>query len=199
MWRLRTKSGASRTPLDVASGRIYFLRVCCGGPPEQKPSLSRPFARGFFPKDSRLVCRRLIFALIERERKRSVLEGSDRIGREAMGRVTHGLIARSLLRRNLAPPPFSCAAAVAQRTVPIASSCGTASDVATCPRPRWRLFSLPVAPSRSVSVGLAGALSFSLTLVTAAEAKEPPSPELIPKDVVLYQYEACPFCNKVKG
>ncbi|CAL9752228.1 unnamed protein product [Musa acuminata subsp. burmannicoides] len=120
-----------------------------------------------------------------------------------MGRVAHGLIARSLLRRNLAPPPFSsyaaAAAAAAQRTVPIASSCGTASDVATSPRPRWRLFSLPVAPSRSVSVGLAGALSFSLTLVTAAEAKEPPSPELIPKDVVLYQYEACPFCNKVKA
>ncbi|RRT61451.1 hypothetical protein B296_00020481 [Ensete ventricosum] len=122
-----------------------------------------------------------------------------------MGRVAHGLIARSLLRRNLAPPHFSssssssAAAVAAQRTVPIASSCGTASDVATCPRPRWRLFSLPVAPSRSVSVGLAGALSFSLTLVTTAGAKEPPSPELIPKDVVLYQYEACPFCNKVKG
>ncbi|RZS22022.1 hypothetical protein BHM03_00054757 [Ensete ventricosum] len=121
-----------------------------------------------------------------------------------MGRVAHGLIARSLLRRNLAPPhssssSSSAAAVAAQRTVPIASSCGTASDVATCPRPRWRLFSLPVAPSRSVSVGLAGALSFSLTLVTTAGAKEPPSPELIPKDVVLYQYEACPFCNKVKG
>ena len=23
--------------------------------------------------------------------------------------------------------------------------------------------------------------------------------DLIPKEVVLYQYEACPFCNKVKG
>ncbi|XP_064962362.1 uncharacterized protein LOC135611039 isoform X1 [Musa acuminata AAA Group] len=28
---------------------------------------------------------------------------------------------------------------------------------------------------------------------------EPPSPELIPKDAVPYQYEACPLCNKVKG
>ncbi|THU74408.1 hypothetical protein C4D60_Mb04t33030 [Musa balbisiana] len=28
---------------------------------------------------------------------------------------------------------------------------------------------------------------------------EPPSPELIPKDAVLYQYAACPLCNKVKG
>jgi microsomal prostaglandin-E synthase 2 len=30
-------------------------------------------------------------------------------------------------------------------------------------------------------------------------AKEPPPAELVPKEVVLYQYEACPFCNKVKG
>ncbi|URD94676.1 Glutaredoxin, partial [Musa troglodytarum] len=28
---------------------------------------------------------------------------------------------------------------------------------------------------------------------------EPTSPELIPKDAVLYQYEACPLCNKVEG
>lgn len=26
-----------------------------------------------------------------------------------------------------------------------------------------------------------------------------PSSSFIPKDVILYQYEACPFCNKVKG
>lgn len=26
-----------------------------------------------------------------------------------------------------------------------------------------------------------------------------PRPSFVPKDVVLYQYEACPFCNKVKG
>lgn len=30
-------------------------------------------------------------------------------------------------------------------------------------------------------------------------AKEPQPPEVVPKDVVLYQYEACPFCNKVKA
>lgn len=31
-------------------------------------------------------------------------------------------------------------------------------------------------------------------------AKEPPQPkEFLPKEVVLYQYEACPFCNKVKA
>jgi microsomal prostaglandin-E synthase 2 len=31
-------------------------------------------------------------------------------------------------------------------------------------------------------------------------AKETPkSHKFSPKDMVLYQYEACPFCNKVKG
>ncbi|XP_078448267.1 glutathione S-transferase family protein [Wolffia australiana] len=56
-----------------------------------------------------------------------------------------------------------------------------------------------VASSRSTSFGLAGSLSFSMALVTVAESKEPPSPEFLPKEVVLYQYEACPFCNKVKA
>lgn len=28
---------------------------------------------------------------------------------------------------------------------------------------------------------------------------DPPRSSFVPKDVVLYQYEACPFCNKVKG
>ena len=58
---------------------------------------------------------------------------------------------------------------------------------------------IPAASSRSTCLGLAGSLSFSMALVTVAESKEPPSPDLIPKEVVLYQYEACPFCNKVKG
>lgn len=37
------------------------------------------------------------------------------------------------------------------------------------------------------------------TLSQEVYAKEPPPPEVVPKEVVLYQYEACPFCNKVKG
>jgi len=42
--------------------------------------------------------------------------------------------------------------------------------------------------------------SFSTALFDReAVAKEPPPPELAPKTVVLYQYEACPFCNKVKA
>ncbi|XP_020574388.1 prostaglandin E synthase 2 [Phalaenopsis equestris] len=57
----------------------------------------------------------------------------------------------------------------------------------------------PSIASKSIKNGVAGALSFSFALSTAVEAKEPPSAEFLPKDVVLYQYEACPFCNKVKA
>lgn len=67
---------------------------------------------------------------------------------------------------------------------------------------RWFLpaFDFPGRSSRVV-VGVAGAL-FSMaaaSIVQDVYAKEPPSPELLPKDVILYQYEACPFCNKVKA
>ncbi|KAK9269815.1 hypothetical protein L1049_025388 [Liquidambar formosana] len=38
------------------------------------------------------------------------------------------------------------------------------------------------------------------SLAQEVHAKEPPqSTKFLPKDVVLYQYEACPFCNKVKA
>ncbi|KAL7589687.1 uncharacterized protein LOC111917703 [Lactuca sativa] len=39
----------------------------------------------------------------------------------------------------------------------------------------------------------------SLFVEEEAYAKEPISPDLVPKEVVLYQYESCPFCNKVKA
>eukprot|EP00250_Pteridium_aquilinum_P014034 c21736_g1_i1 orf=235-1218(-) len=47
----------------------------------------------------------------------------------------------------------------------------------------------------------AGALSisFAASSFTVAAAKELPRAELIPKEVILYQYEACPFCNKVRA
>ncbi|GER33981.1 glutathione S-transferase family protein [Striga asiatica] len=48
----------------------------------------------------------------------------------------------------------------------------------------------------------AGTMLFSVTATTLAEevhAKEPVQLKFRPKDVVLYQYEACPFCNKVKA
>ncbi|KAF2933062.1 uncharacterized protein [Oryza sativa Japonica Group] len=55
--------------------------------------------------------------------------------------------------------------------------------------------------SRAMPAGIAGAVSFSLTFATmaAAEAKERPPMDLLPQNVVLYQYQACPFCNKVRA
>ncbi|KAK9108681.1 hypothetical protein Sjap_016741 [Stephania japonica] len=58
----------------------------------------------------------------------------------------------------------------------------------------------------SAYYGVAGALSFSVAAASSSSssssdvyAKEPLRSDLLPKDVVLYQYEACPFCNKVKA
>ncbi|KAL8059258.1 hypothetical protein ABFX02_03G073500 [Erythranthe guttata] len=48
----------------------------------------------------------------------------------------------------------------------------------------------------------AGVVMFSAAAIAIGEeahAKEPVQSEFRPKDVVLYQYEACPFCNKVKA
>ncbi|PPR91377.1 hypothetical protein GOBAR_AA29307 [Gossypium barbadense] len=51
---------------------------------------------------------------------------------------------------------------------------------------------------QAVSLGLVGVVA-SVATAASVYAKEPPPAEIIPKDVVLYQYEACPFCNKVKA
>ncbi|OEL16791.1 Prostaglandin E synthase 2 [Dichanthelium oligosanthes] len=62
---------------------------------------------------------------------------------------------------------------------------------------------LPSASSRVMPAGVAGAVSFSLTFATVAaaeaKAKERPPSDLLPQNVVLYQYQACPFCNKVRA
>ncbi|KAL8030732.1 hypothetical protein ABFX02_14G304700 [Erythranthe guttata] len=53
-----------------------------------------------------------------------------------------------------------------------------------------------------VARAVAGTMFFSVaatTLVEEVNAKEPVQSKFRPKDVVLYQYEACPFCNKVKA
>ncbi|CAI0382553.1 unnamed protein product [Linum tenue] len=52
----------------------------------------------------------------------------------------------------------------------------------------------------SVAAGVVGTMFFSVAASSVAQevhAKE--LPKFSPKDVVLYQYEACPFCNKVKA
>ncbi|XP_047340562.1 prostaglandin E synthase 2-like [Impatiens glandulifera] len=58
------------------------------------------------------------------------------------------------------------------------------------------------ASARVASLGIACAVVTtvgSVSLFQEVLAKETLSPEFAPKDVVLYQYEACPFCNKVKA
>ncbi|GMH03286.1 hypothetical protein Nepgr_005125 [Nepenthes gracilis] len=60
---------------------------------------------------------------------------------------------------------------------------------------------------QSLSHSIAGTMFFSVAASSLAQdvhAKELPTSRLqshkfCPKDVVLYQYEACPFCNKVKA
>ncbi|KAH7521036.1 hypothetical protein ACOSP7_011166 [Xanthoceras sorbifolium] len=54
--------------------------------------------------------------------------------------------------------------------------------------------------SPSVAGGVAGFSAAATSLAQEAHAKEPvQSQKFLPKDVVLYQYEACPFCNKIKA
>ncbi|PKU62648.1 prostaglandin E synthase 2 [Dendrobium catenatum] len=116
-------------------------------------------------------------------------------------RRTHSLYSHFLVARRTVPPCSgisSCRVACEQKLVSSALySSATAFDLNRC----WLPLRFPFAStaSNSIKAGVAGALSFSFALSTAVEAKEPPSPELLPKDVVLYQYEACPFCNKVKA
>nr|XP_051182219.1 uncharacterized protein LOC127296225 [Lolium perenne] len=61
----------------------------------------------------------------------------------------------------------------------------------------------PAPSSRALPGGIAGAVSFSLTFATVAAAevqdKERLPADLLPHNVVLYQYQARPFCNKVIG
>ncbi|KZV39601.1 prostaglandin E synthase 2 [Dorcoceras hygrometricum] len=56
--------------------------------------------------------------------------------------------------------------------------------------------------SRASAHAVAGTMLFSVaatTIVQEVHAKEPVQAKFRPNDVVLYQYEACPFCNKVKA
>lgn len=62
-----------------------------------------------------------------------------------------------------------------------------------------------VLPTPSFAGGVAGIVFFSAAAASSlgqdVHAKEISglSQKFNPKEVVLYQYEACPFCNKVKG
>jgi glutaredoxin len=55
--------------------------------------------------------------------------------------------------------------------------------------------------NRSMTFVAAGAfsLSFAASMMSVASAKERVDDKYVPREVVLYQYNACPFCNKVKA
>ncbi|KAK3228290.1 hypothetical protein Dsin_008152 [Dipteronia sinensis] len=55
------------------------------------------------------------------------------------------------------------------------------------------------ASARAVAGALASIAAFASLSYQEVHAKEPLPADLVPKEVVLYQYEACPFCNKVKA
>lgn len=85
------------------------------------------------------------------------------------------------------------------RALPLSFAGASTAALAAERRSRWS-FPPNASTVKSVPIGIAaGAVSFSLTFVTVAEAKERPPIDLLPKEVVLYQYQACPFCNKVRG
>ncbi|GFY95409.1 glutathione S-transferase family protein [Actinidia rufa] len=77
-----------------------------------------------------------------------------------------------------------------------------AGDSSSSARQRWFSSAALGGSAEVASLGAAGAvvtLAVAAASFQEASAKERPPQELIPKEVVLYQYEACPFCNKVKA
>ncbi|CAL5186667.1 unnamed protein product [Lathyrus oleraceus] len=61
---------------------------------------------------------------------------------------------------------------------------------------RW--FSSILAAVVGTSLGVGGLIAASSASQEVLAKERPPS-DAIPSDVILYQYEACPFCNKVKA
>lgn len=113
-------------------------------------------------------------------------------------------LASSIIPRTIAAAHDGGATTVHNRILQAAFFCSS-SRISFCNRRRWLspfLNSFSNGSARAVSLGVTGALASVVVAASfsqAVYAKEPPAGELVPKDVVLYQYEACPFCNKVKG
>lgn len=74
------------------------------------------------------------------------------------------------------------------------------SSAAVSAEQRWPNFGRPI---RSFPHGVSGTAFFSVGAQSVSQdslSRCRPSPaRFAPKDVLLYQYEACPFCNKVKA
>ncbi|XP_061343649.1 uncharacterized protein LOC133289674 [Gastrolobium bilobum] len=109
-----------------------------------------------------------------------------------MRRVSSSLLCRTLAAARGGSPAASFA--LPNRLLP-AALYGSSTGGTRAHR-RW--FSSLLAPFTGASLGVAGALVAAAS-VQEVFAKEPPPPEALPNEVVLYQYEACPFCNKVKA
>ncbi|OIW16055.1 hypothetical protein TanjilG_04590 [Lupinus angustifolius] len=113
-------------------------------------------------------------------------------------------LASSLLSRTLAASSSRSAAASSSFPAPnrFLHSALYRTSTAGGSNNHRRCFSSLLRPYTAASLGFAGALITSLAATSVyqeALAKEPPPAEALPNDVVLYQYEACPFCNKVKA
>lgn len=109
-------------------------------------------------------------------------------------------LSSSILSRTLATAHDGGAANLHPRSLRVALFCSSRTNNSYT-RQRWFSAVLSSFSKRSgqvLSLGLAGAV-VSVATAASVYAKEPPAAELMPKDVVLYQYEACPFCNKVKA
>ncbi|XP_057459993.1 uncharacterized protein LOC130750411 [Actinidia eriantha] len=74
-----------------------------------------------------------------------------------------------------------------------------AGDSSSSARQRWFSSAALGGSAEVASLGAVVTVAVAAASFQEASAKERPPQELIPKEVVLYQYEACPFCNKVKA
>ncbi|XP_060199855.1 uncharacterized protein LOC132628137 [Lycium barbarum] len=92
-----------------------------------------------------------------------------------------------------------------QHRISTAAQYSTTSNNKSSFRSNWLVFNnlvTDLSVRRSAVHAVTGTMLFSVAATTLTEevkAKEAVPLELRPKELVLYQYEACPFCNKVKA
>lgn len=101
-----------------------------------------------------------------------------------------------LLHRNLAAARHGSAASIAVPNRFLqATLYGTTAGSSPSSR-RW--FSSILAAVAGTTLGVGGLIAANSASHEVLAKERPPS-DALPSEVVLYQYEACPFCNKVKG
>ncbi|CAI8595009.1 unnamed protein product [Vicia faba] len=101
-----------------------------------------------------------------------------------------------LLHRNLAAARHGSATSIAVTNRFLqATLYGTTAGSSPSNR-RW--FSSVLAAVAGTTIGVSGLIAANSASQEVLAKERPPS-DALPSDVVLYQYEACPFCNKVKA